>query len=157
MGVQFCGECGKKGFTRRYAFTWTCSTCKQKRANAKNRALDAGIANWVSIAKPDLTNTRMGAKYIRSGCVRFCSEHGIVHENGWADLNKCSCPCAQTSAPSKTIKTATIHFGIRSSKGWTLGCVFAKTPADDGLVPTSSNLEYITCRSCMNRIKKVMN
>jgi hypothetical protein len=155
-----CDTCFKSMRVGSLLGTSRCGTCRDKDKKRVAKQMDDNIAIWAKVANPDVK--QIGT--ILSDVVRFCSVHGIVHSNGFANLKECSCPCAQTSAPSKTIKKKNIHFGVKSkSKGWFMGCTLApKGPQIDKLrdagerVNITSHFSHVSCRQCAIRLRRVL-
>lgn len=155
-----CDTCYKPMRVRSLFAPAVCSTCANKEKKRIAKQMDDNIALWARVANPDVNE--IGS--VLSDVVRFCSVHGIVHSNGFASLNDCSCPCAKTSAPSKTIGQKNIHFGVKSkSKGWFMGCTLApKGPQIDKMreagerVNVTNHFSHVSCRLCAIRLRRVL-
>lgn len=155
-----CSDCFKPIRTRALRLNVLCGTCEDKRKKAIAQKMDDNIALWGKVANPDLSTLHS----VIDGNVRFCKIHGIVHHDGFARLSDCSCPCAKTSAPSKTIRSTTIHFAVKSkSKGWFVGCTLAPSGsgieqmrADGDKVNITNHLSHVSCRQCAIRLRRVL-
>jgi hypothetical protein len=155
-----CNTCYKSMRIGSLFATPRCSTCSDKEKKRVAKQMDDNITIWAKVANPDVND--IGSVLDES--VRFCSVHGIVHENGFANLKDCNCPCAENSAPSKTIRQTNIHFGVKSkSKGWFMGCTLApKGPQIDKLrdagerVNVTNHLSHVTCRQCAKRLRRAI-
>lgn len=155
-----CSDCFKPMRVRSLLVNHRCSTCTTKEKKRIAQQMDDNIALWGKVANPDLSTLHS----VLDGNVRFCKVHGIVHPDGFASLSDCSCPCAKSSAPSKTIRNVNIHFGVKSkSKGWFMGCTLAPTgPQIDQLrkagekVNVTNHLSHVTCRQCAIRLRRVI-
>ena len=137
-----------------------CGRCQNKRKAVIRQQMDDDVALWVKATNPDADD--LGT--VLSDVVRFCKIHGVVNENGFANLKESTCPCADTSAPSKTIRSVNIHFGIKhKKKGWIMGCTLAPHPTEvesrksnGEKVNITSHLSHVSCRQCAIRIRRVI-
>lgn len=156
-----CSGCGKSLRIRSLLIASPlCSACQTKEKKRIALQMDNDVILWALACKPDVNDLHS----VINGNVRFCKVHGIVHHDGFAALSDCSCPCAKTSAPSKTIKNVNIHFAIKhKSKGWIRGCTLTPSASDieqmraDGeKVNITNHLSHVSCRQCAIRIRRCL-
>mgnify|MGYP003634571464 CR=1 FL=1 len=89
----------------------------------------------------------------------WCKVHGAVGA-GHSKAVKADCECALTSAPSKTIRRASVHFTVLGKAGNTLAVGCAQTPSDltrtTDKQPATADPRHVGCVSCRNRIQAAM-
>jgi len=155
-----CSHCGKSMRVRGLFTIPICGACQTKEKKRIALEMDRDVLLWAMACLPDVNDLHS----VLDGPVRFCKVHGIVNHDGFASLRKSSCSCASSSAPSKTIRQANIHFAIRhKSKGWIRGCTIAPSAteieqmrADGEKVNVTNHLSHVSCRQCATRIRRVL-
>ncbi len=130
---------------------WPHSDISQK------KSAYAAIGRFLRAKHPEFIENPKWADYQQ---VLFCKHHGIVGLNSNRSLNEGECPCAETSAPSKTISKNSIHFAVLMENEFISGCTTVRymsvglhgkwSGAD--MLPITTDPAQVSCYNCRAKI-----
>jgi len=147
-----------------------CERAKQlRKTGADNQHM---IAKYLKVRHTDLNAEDVSSEGYEG---LWCKLHGAVGEFH-SKVSKAGCVCSLNSAPSKTVRRASVHFTVLSKDGTSIakGCsqtphfdggkVFQYTVTDgvSGMTPSTDQQpatldpRHIGCANCINRVRAAM-
>jgi hypothetical protein len=87
----------------------------------------------------------------------FCKHHGVVGDS-WR-ITDARCPCADSSAPSKSISRNSIHFAVLMKNNFIAGCTPVRYMngtdkwAGADILPITTDPAQVSCGACKAKIQ----
>lgn len=134
--------------SRRSVGHWPSMDTKDK------EAVYATIGRFLKAKHPQFIEDSVRPNHER---VLFCKHHGIVGFS--SQITDAKCPCADSSAPSKSISQNSIHFAVLMKDKYIAGCTpVGYMPATDkwagaDILPVTTDPAKVSCMACRAKIE----
>jgi len=124
----------------------------------EKEAVYATIGRFLKAKHPQFIKEPVRPNYER---VLFCQHHGIVGDSPRIADGKC--PCADSSAPSKSISHNSIHFAVLMKNEFIAGCTPVRYMngtdkwAGADILPITTDPAKVSCGACIAKIQAALN
>jgi len=124
----------------------------------QKEAVYATIGRFLVAKHPQFVKDSVSPNYQR---VLFCKYHGIVGDS--PRIADGICPCADSSAPSKSISRNSIHFAVLMKNEFIAGCtpVGNMTHTDKwagaDILPITTDPAQVSCGACKAKIQAAIS
>ncbi len=128
----------------------------------QKEAVYATIGRFLAAKHPQFIKEPVWPNYQR---VLFCKHHGIVGDSTSISprIADGKCPCADSSAPSKSISRNSIHFAVLMKNEYISGCTpVGYMPHTDkwagaDILPITTDPAKVSCGACIAKIQAALN